>query len=195
MTEEPKVEANATPPTANVVVDPPKIETEEPKVEETNVEINQRVLEESIKNKKRAQVAEQALKDRDTQDLKEQNKFKELYERSEADKGLLAKKMLKDRRHLAITNAAAKHGCVDTDAASLLGDSKLLQYDEEKDAFVGVDQYFEDLKATKPYLFNTVKPNPLPRPGGIIKDKDPSEMNSAEYEAHCGKLLAESFKT
>jgi hypothetical protein len=156
----------------------------------------ERILKESKAWKKRAQEAEQRLKDVEEKTLKEQQNYKQLYEKKNKELEILAQKMMGDKKKLALQVAAQKWKVRDLHDAMGLGNKELLQYDQEADNFVGVDEFFEDLKNRKPYLFESEKAavaTPA-RPGGQIKDVPYESLSLADIEKKLKEKLAAQFK-
>lgn len=191
MSEE-QVSANAEQANANASVEN---QEEKPVVQETS-EGGDRILKESKAWKKRAQEAEQRLKDMEEKTLKEQNNYKSLYEKKDQEVKLLAQKLMSDKKKLALQAGAQKFKVRDIQDALALGNKDLLQYDQEADAFVGVDEFFEDLKVRKPYFFESEKTavaTPA-RPGGQIKEVPFDQLSLDEREKAIKQKLAEKFK-
>lgn len=164
-------------PSANVDAVPPNGANEEPQFnQDSNEEVirketHLRVLSESKKYKQRAAEAEAKIKAIEESQLSEQQQYKQLYERTkqelESTKKAQTELQLKTQLMPKLTAA----GCRDVVDAMKLGNPSLLLQDEQAGSLVGIDEYVEDLKQRKPWLFESWKPssvNPsLPSSGKV----------------------------
>lgn len=120
-------------------------------------EVNARLLEESKKNKKAAQEYRTKLETLEKERLTEQQRYKELYEKSEEKYQGLYKSLVKEKVRAAVATKAQAMGVVDIDAAMLLGNKELLQVEEDSLEVHGVDTFMDELKKAKPYLFQVAQ--------------------------------------
>lgn len=174
---------------------------EESPTEKTQVELDdvirrethQRVLKESQKYKQRAMEAEAKASALEEAKMSEQQQYKELADRykSELDKVKQAQVELQLKTQLV--PALSKAGCVDPSDAMQLGNQELLFGAEG--SLEGVEDYVNDLKQRKPYLFDAGKPssvNPsLPSAGDVasVRNTKPvSEMSESEIRQQLREL-------
>ena len=158
-------------------------------------EVNARLLAESKKNKATAQELKQKLAKYEAAEnaaMAEQQRFKELYEKAEAARQTLFKTVIKEKIKSSVADKALKAGCVDVDGLIKLGNSELLQYDEDSLEVHGVDTFVEEAMKSKPYLFQSAKTpsiNPT-TPGGTIRsnNKPLRELTKEEIMAQLRKL-------
>ena len=96
----------------------------------------------------------------------------------------------------ALTKAAQQLSCRSIDDAIKLGNTSFLTYDAEADEFSGADAFMEDLKKSKPYLFEEKQVAKLPtmRAGGSGKEVPFSELSFKEKEQYLKQQLQESLK-
>lgn len=137
-------------------------------------EVNARLLAESKKHKALASELKTKLAKYEAAEksaLEQQSQFKDLYEKEKKDREALLKTVVSDRIKASVAQEAAKHGCIDVDGLLKLGNKELLQYDEATLEVHGVDQYVEDTKKSKPYLFQSAsKANINPAtPGASVR--------------------------
>lgn len=134
---------------------------------------NERLLNESKKNREAYLKAKKELDDLKQRQMSEQGKFKELYEKANAELAQIKKQsMLKDIS-FAVKLAAEKSGFVKPDNALKLGNPDLLQYDEATGGVFGVDTFVDELKKEYPQLFSTSQKtviNPV-SPMGVTKEQ------------------------
>jgi len=143
------------------------LENEEDRTEETSKGPDvDRILSESKNYKKRAQAAERRLKEFEESQLKENEKWKEAYEKKANEYESLEKRIVQNAVQSEVRQAAIKAGCIDPDAVVRLGDLSSLEYDPETNSVVGVDDLIQSLQAGKSYLF--AKPT-APVTSGIPK--------------------------
>lgn len=121
---------------------------------------NERLLKESKKWKEKFQGAAKELEalrlekeERARQEQEEQGRYRELYEKTRSDLEKERGAVREERRNSQIRVKAQEMGCKDVDAALRLGDMQLLQYDDDSRAYHGVDAFLEQLKESRPYLF------------------------------------------
>lgn len=155
-------------------------------------EVNARLLAESKKNKKLAQEYRSKLETLEKTKLEEQSQYKELYQKSEEKYQGLYKSLVREKIKTAVSERASKHGAIDVEAVLKLGNAELLQVDQESLEVHGVDEFVEELKKSKQYLFQPVKTptiNPA-TPGGVVRGQTKSlqQMSAAEIMAELHKL-------
>jgi hypothetical protein len=155
-------------------------------------EMNERLLAESKKYKKQYQETKSKLEELEKSKLKEQAQYKELYEKAEDKYQTLYKALVKEKVKTAVTDRASKAGCVDVEALLKLGNTQLLQIDEETLEVQGTDVFVEDAKKLKPYLFGSPKAPTInsATPGGVAKgsQKTIKEMSKDEILAQLRAL-------
>jgi hypothetical protein len=150
-------------------------------------EVNARLLAESKKNKTLAQELKQKLAKYEAAEnsaMQEQQRFKELYEKSEAARQSLFKTVIKEKIKSSVADKALKAGCVDVDGLIKLGNAELLRYDEESLEVHGVDTFVEEAMKSKPYLFQSAKTptiNPA-TPGGTVRSNNKSLKELSKEE-------------
>ena len=154
---------------------------------------NARVLAESKEYKKKYQATKARLEELEKSKLQEQNQYKELWQKSEEKYETLYKTLVKEKVRSAVSEKAAKAGCVDVDALLKLGDAQLLQINKETLEIDGADVFVEEAKKLKPYLFQPVKAPTInsATPGGVLKAsgvKKPQEMTKEEIMAQLRAL-------
>ncbi len=155
-------------------------------------EVNARLLAESKKNKKLAQEYRSKLETLEKTKLEEQSQYKELYQKSEEKYQGLYKSLVREKIKSAVADRATKSGAIDVEAVLKLGNAELLQVDQESLEVHGVDEFVEELKKTKQYLFQPAKTptiNPA-TPGGVVRGQTKSlqQMSAAEIMAELHKL-------
>lgn len=143
-----------------------------------------RILTESKNYKKRAQAAERRLKEFEESRLKENEKWKEAYEKKANEFDSLQKRIVTNAVQSEVRQAAIKAGCIDPDAVVRLGDLSSLEYDPDTNSVTGVDELVQSMQAEKSYLF--AKPS-APVTSGIPrapKDAPPEKptMSSVAME-------------
>jgi hypothetical protein len=187
--------ANVTTETANVVEET-KQETQVNEKIESKETINDRILKESKEWKAKYQELDKKLKLDTESKLKEQNQYKTLWESERKNNETLAKKILEDKKMSALTKAAQQLSCRSIDDAIKLGNTSFLTYDAEADEFSGADAFMEDLKKSKPYLFEEKQVAKLPtmRAGGSGKEVPFSELTFAEKEKFLKQQLQDTLK-
>lgn len=154
-------------------------------------EVNARLLAESKKYKSAYQEAKQKLEEVEKSKLQEQSKYKELYEQTEEKYKTLYKSLVKEKVRTSVADVAAKAGCHDVEALLKLGNSELLQVDDESLKVDGVEAFVEDARKNKPYLFQSVKQasiNSVTPGGGVTKTKSLKDMSSTELMAQLRSL-------
>lgn len=154
-------------------------------------EVNARLLAESKKNKKLAQELKAKLENIEKSGLEEQQKYKELYQKSEEKYQGLYKTLVREKIKTAVVEKASKLGAVDADAVLKLGNAELLQVDSETLEVQGVDEFVEDLRKTKHYLFQPQKTptiNPV-TPGGVVRGTE-KPLNQLSRDEIMAKLKA-----
>lgn len=123
-------------------------------------EVNARLLAESKKHKALAQEMKSRLAKFEAAEkaaLEQQAQFKTLYEQEKAEREKLLKTVVSERIRSTVAEQATKAGCVSVDDLLKLGNRELLQYDESTLEVLGADQFVEDAKKSKPYLFQSAK--------------------------------------
>lgn len=160
-------------------------------------ETHQRVLKESQKYKQMLSEYKTKYEEMENTRLKEQDNWKALAEKLQEEnsglKGTLGVLAIKSQ----LTPKLIEAGCVDVDDALALGSNDLLVHDEGQ--ISGVEQFLEDLRQRKPYLFTSKIPSSVntAHPSGGLKyetpKKDFSSMTLEELKAH-EKLLDQQFK-
>lgn len=157
---------------------------------------NERLLNESKKNREAYLKAKKELDELKQKQLSEQGKFKELYEKANAELAQIKKQsMLKDIS-FSVKLAAEKSGFVKPDNALKLGNSELLQYDEATGQVFGVETFVDELKKEYPQLFSQAQKsviNPM-APMGVTTEKkltaaDVTKLKGAEKS----KAWAQAF--
>jgi hypothetical protein len=152
---------------------------------ETAAQVNERLLRESKEYKQKYLETKRALEGREKAEQEEKGRFKELYEAERQKNEQIRKMMVKSSVERSVAEHAVKAGCVNLEDLLKLGDTKLLQFDEESGTVMGVDLFVEDAKKRKPYLFTASKTptiNPS-TPGGVAKDKPLTAMDIAKLPA------------
>lgn len=130
---------------------------------------NARLLRESQANKARAVKAEQALAAIHRKQQEDQGQYKELADEYKAKFEGVQKKLMTTAIAKAISDSAAKAGCVNPKALMKLGDMSQLTYDEETGEVTGAEAFVEAAKSEHGYLFQGTRApvvNPA-RPGGV----------------------------
>jgi vacuolar-type H+-ATPase subunit I/STV1 len=112
-----------------------------------------RLLEESRNYKKRAQEAEKKLQEQEKKKLEEEGKYKELSESYQEKLENQQKINMRLAVRTAILEPATKAGCVDIEDLLKLGDGSFLQYDAETGEVTGSEEFVQNLKNAKPWLF------------------------------------------
>ena len=169
-----KIEPNGSEPTANAATAPNAEATAvDVKALEVSAETHARVLEESKRNKIKAQELKTKLEEIEKQTLLEKEEFKKLYETSEAKFQGLYKSLVKEKVKSTVSEIALKAGCVNVDDLLKLGNAELLQIDDETMMVSGVDSFVEEAKKTKPYLFKSAQTPAInaATPGGMTAMK------------------------
>lgn len=158
---------------ANAVQAPVVGQGDEQKAPEVVADVNARLLEESKRNKAKAQELKAKLDEIEKKSLLEKEQFKDLYEKSEAKYQGLWKSLVKERVRSSVSEVAAKQGCLSVDDLLKLGKSDLLQIDEETLEVSGTELFVEEAKKSKPYLFQSTKTPTInaTTPGGVVKQK------------------------
>jgi len=155
-------------------------------------ELNERVLAESKQYKKKYQDTKAKLEELEKSKLQEQSQYKELWQKSEEKYQGLYKSLVKEKVRTAVTNHALKAGCVDVDDLLKLGNTQLLQIDEESLDVQGADVFVDEAKKSKPYLFPGQKAPTInsATPGGVVKgsQKTIKEMSKDEILAQLRAL-------
>lgn len=145
------------------------VDTETTKVDETiendietsaDDKVNERLLSESKKYKSHYQKLKSEydtmsakLKTIEESKQAEQGKYKELYESEKKRAQEFERKAVKQAVDSAIHKAANKSGCKRPDALMRLGNTELLQYDDQTGEVHGVEVFLEDIKASYPEFF------------------------------------------
>lgn len=142
---------------------------------------NRRLLDESKKYKSNWQKIkeEQAAKEQKT--LEEQGRYKDLYAQKDQEYKSLVQSLMREKVSSAVKMQASRYGCVDETALLKLGNSELLQYDEETQAVHGVDAYLEDAKTKFPFLFKQSQTPSVnnAQPQGVVTQ--PKPKTAKEY--------------
>lgn len=107
-----------------------------------------------LDSQKEFKKTQEAAEKQQEEDLKEQNKYKDLVDKKDAQITDLQKRLEQQTINQAITNKLAPLGVVDLEAALALIDKGEITVDENG-AISGVDKAIEALKTGKSYLFNT----------------------------------------
>lgn len=147
-------------------------------------ELNERLLAESKQYKKKFQEAKAKLEELEKSKLQEQSKFKELYEKTEEKYQSLYKSLIKEKVKTAVVDKASKAGCVSVEDLLKLGNTSLLQIDEETLEVQGADVFVEEAKKEKPYLFAMAKTSTInsATPGGVVKGSQKSYKEMSKDE-------------
>lgn len=156
-------------------------------------EVNARLLSESKKNKALAQELKSKLAKYEVQEksqLEEQARFKELYEKEKGQRELLLKTVIKEKIKSSVADKALKAGCVSVDDLIKLGNSELLQYDEETLDVHGVDTFVEEAMKSKPYLFKSTKTPTInaATPGGVGVSSNNKQLKELTVDELRAKL-------
>ena len=127
---------------------------------------NQRLLEESKSWKAKYQGIRSEVEERESEQMKEANDFKGLYQKA-MEKAQSLEEALKEEKRGALESTlkyeVAKNArdAEDTDlvlAALKMKKKDMLGYDREQGVWKGVDEAIEDLRVTNPGLFVKEKP-------------------------------------
>lgn len=163
-------------------------------------DVNQRLLDESKKNKDRYQAEKkradelQAQIDKIDQKKKvEQGKFKDLYESEKSKREELENRVMKKTITAAIASEASKAGCeLDAERLLALGNMEFVQFDPESGSVLGADTFVEDLKKSVPQLFSkpqtpTINPSvpraKAPTPQGPLNGSQIAKLSPQEKSA------------
>lgn len=176
-----KVENSTTDSSANA-----SAQTEQATTKTESVsEVNQRLLRESQEWKLKAQTEKREREKLLAKMDEEKGEYKKLYEDTQSKLSETMRKMVEKELKAAVKDAATKAGCVDVEAAFMMGDHKLLKLDEEAGEVVGADLFIESVKKTKPYLFQSqsqTRVNPA-APGGVgTKTLTPADVARLKAE-------------
>jgi len=115
---------------------------------------NSRLLDESKGNKTKYQTGQKQLEEFEKDRLKEKEDFKSLSEKLQEKLDAQNVRVAKARIKEAV--AAHADGCSDIEALLLLGNHKMLSYDEDAESVGGVEDFVRAVKESRPYLFAAV---------------------------------------
>lgn len=153
-------DTNVSEPEANAEDNPQTTESVEgipSKPEAVKYDTHYRVLQESKKNKERAQLAEKELERLERQRLEEEGKIKELWERDRGELEKLRSEVKLKEIRAQVTSVAMKEGCVDVDALLAVGNKQYLEWDDDDFTLKGVEDFVAAAKRDKAYLFRSNK--------------------------------------
>ena len=135
-------------------------------------EVESRLLAESKEYKRKYQATKAKLEELEKSKLQEQSQYKELWQKSEEKFQNLYKTLVKEKVRSAVSDKAAKAGCIDVDDLLKLGNTQLLEVNQETLEVEGVDVFVDEAKKLKPYLFMAQKTptiNTTTPGGGTLK--------------------------
>jgi len=199
MSVEIKKETNVSETDANATETSEVDHSETESTMDSESESRERLLAESKKWKARAINAEKANKEQQKRISEEQGKYKELYETEHKARKELSVKVIKEKINASVKSVAAKVGCIDPDAVLALGDMSLLQIDEDNGDVFGAEHFVEQVKKTKPYLFQALKVPTInaASPSGTVQAKkvtaaDILKMPKAEQNKYWAQAMQKS---
>lgn len=177
----------ATP--ADTIVEATPDSPEESGDEQATSPLDRKLRSENQSLRKRLREIEAALKAREEAELSEQERAqRRMIELEEQVK--TTKQRARDAALRAeITSASAKFGIVDVDAAARLLDTDALEYDDDAEGWLGVDEALRALTHDRPWLVQTAAPgataNPTnpPRRRSTLTREALSKMSKAEIDA------------
>ena len=149
----------------------PVAEEGKPAIEEQLHATNTRLLEESRRNKLRYQEAQKKLEALENAKMAEQGKYRELFEAEKSKNEKLLQGLIKERVRSAVQKKAEQAGCLNVDALLKLGNTELLQYDDESMQVVGEEHFVERAQQDHPYLFQ-------PKTQSVVNTTSPGAAKS-----------------
>lgn len=189
MSEQDIQEANAPEPQANAeqpTQTEPQSNDIQAQVEQLR-KTNERLLEESKGYKSKYQETRKTLEEIEKAKLEEQGKYKEMYSKTQEKYDSLLSNLVQERVKSAVSSVASKDGCIDVEALLKLGNTDLLEYDQESNTVHGADLFVEEAKKARPFLFNQ-KTNPVINagsPSGSVQKsmtaKDAAKLSKSDW--------------
>lgn len=119
------------------------------------------------------------LEAREKAEQEQQGKYKELFEKSEAQRREVIQKTAKVAIKAKISELATKKGCQSVDALLKLGNAELLEFDLDSGDVNGAELFIEDAMKSSPFLFANQKQISVnaSTPGGAVAAKKYNKMS------------------
>lgn len=159
---EPSPVAEEARPTLEVDRDEDNPKTLEPEAEKPKDSAQDRKLtRENASLRKRLREVEAVLKEKEEAELSEQERQARRLAEMEEKFTAAEQRLRESSLSLAVSSSAARFNVVDPEAAVKLVDTSTLEYDPDKNQWIGVDEAMSDLVEERPWLVRTPsKPAP-----------------------------------
>lgn len=157
-----------------------------------NESTHKRLLKETRIAQQELAKAKEELEERKNAELVAQNNWKALAEKLQEENGSLKGSLGELAVKTQLAPKLVEMGCVNVDDAMKLGNNELLVHDDGQ--ISGVDQYIDDLRAQRPYLFQSKIPSSVNTtlPAGGINvtpaKKSVNDLSDDELDAHMKQL-------
>jgi hypothetical protein len=118
---------------------------------------NARLLRESREWKSKYQTLKHEQSEAEKKRLESQQEWKALAEKLTEEKRKLEDSYRREKIRSAVHDKALRAGCVNVEDLLKVGNSELLQLDDETQTVQGADLFVEEARRLKPYLFQSSK--------------------------------------
>lgn len=168
---------------------------DELQTQEQTTDINARLLRESKEWKAKYQQLRHEREDTEKRRLESQQEWKALAEKLTTENKSLEESYKREKIRAAVHDRALRAGCLNVEDLLVVGNTGLLQVDDQTHEVQGADLFVEEARRLKPYLFqqksqgksstiNSVTPGGVPEKKisstdvASMKQGDPRKMNA-----------------
>jgi hypothetical protein len=153
MSENTGANAQSTPANAEGGAGDMHEDTEQP----STADVNSRLLRESREWKAKYQALKHEREEAEKRRLESQQEWKTLAEKLSSENKSLKDSFVREKIRASVHDKALRAGCINVEDLLKVGNTGLLQVDEETYQVQGTEVFVEEAKRLKPYLFQQSK--------------------------------------